>query len=94
MPPRHKAEDLGDGVILERLLSHGDQLMDDERAAFQSMLEKGKALSVVQRDWVNRVYKRNGLAKKFKGTKSNTKFERKPYFWELEENKPLKPPGR
>jgi hypothetical protein len=94
MPKRlHKAADLVDGVLLERLVEHSDQLLEDEQVAFRNMLERGKDLSVPQQEWARKVYDRNGLAKHYPVLKPKKKRPVPTYWWELKENRPLRPPG-
>lgn len=87
------AENLEDAVLLARLVYHDRQLTEHENTAFRCMIEKGTSLTHTQRDWAEQVYRRNSLAAKFKGASTKKPpVVREPYFWELKENRPLKPP--
>lgn len=95
------AELLTDRVLIARLLGASDQLVEEELVAFASMKERmeadpGASLTGKQRMWAEEVFSRNKLnsptarakRKKMKKDPGKVPF----YWWEREENKPLKPP--
>jgi hypothetical protein len=91
-----------DEVMVSRLLEHHESLTDYEATAFRNMEERAKPLTVKQREWVTKVYRRNHLHHEYANAaaprnvrKSKAKLEHKgPYWWERPENHPLRPPGR
>jgi len=92
----HRAENLEDDVLVDRLMENTKRLTEEELVAFRSMQEKGAPLSAYQRDWAENAYNRNSLHGMYEEgtTKKKKKTYREPYFWELRENRPLSPPGR
>ncbi len=96
MSKLHKAEDLTDTILLERLNEHDGRLLDDERVAFRNMLKRGDDLTVPQQEWARKVYDRLHLAKEYgnkrKPKKAKPK-ELKKEWWESKEYHPTRPPG-
>ena len=95
-------DDLTDQMMLDRLLEHEDEILDDGAVqAFRGMWHKMKGgwdLTTRQKEWVARVYKSADIQRHYnENLMSRGKVRRgKPmeqFWWEKRENRPLKPPA-
>jgi hypothetical protein len=96
-------EELSDKQLIDRLLEHEDEILDEEAVkAFRGMKNKirlGYPLSSRQREWADNVYVDRDIQRHYNEnlvSKGKAPRGRKleTFWWEKEENRPLKPPGR
>jgi hypothetical protein len=94
----------GDEELLKRLVDHEDEILDENAvSAFKNMYymiknKQQKLLTDKQRSWTEAIYEKHDVQKYYSENLVSTgkvkKGKTQTFWWEQQENKPLKPPGR